>query len=393
MNHLRKERINASNLDQHQQVSKTYLVHNQQTSLLKSTAFLNQQDKQLQLRSSFNSSKKLLIPVSAAAATSKKTNQQILVVPTPDGGARLAASTNASTARSTLTTKSSSFTKNSNGFTNSSVNSLLSSSNKSTQFNNFTITNTTKPIITTLSNSLNLKNARIVNDRSSTTTTTNSLPNELMTITTTTTTGSSAKRKQPLGPVIADRSSLLFKDHTASSLIAKLEPKEPKIDEAKAKEEFLSKLGLVTKQALSEIQNKKSERKRRTTANPQFSNAAIEAKRITAQELAAKKANRKRELAASNQDNLLNSSTATNKRSFLNSNRGKQVAGKQSDAKKNMSKVSNKQFNQTNEPKITSYCFVCEEVCDSDLDEIMFCQDCYCLFHVSVFICLFLPLI
>ncbi|XP_053206618.1 probable serine/threonine-protein kinase MARK-A, partial [Panonychus citri] len=78
----------------------------------------------------------------------------------------------------------------------------------------------------------------------------------------------------------------------------KSKQEEEKIPEWKRKEDFFAALGLVTKQTLKEIQNKKCERKRRTTANPQFSNAAIEAKRINAMEVAAKRAKR-REMAAS----------------------------------------------------------------------------------------------
>ncbi|GFQ85154.1 PHD finger protein 21A [Trichonephila clavata] len=44
------------------------------------------------------------------------------------------------------------------------------------------------------------------------------------------------------------------------------------------KKEFLSALGLVSKDALSDIKSKRQERKRRSTANPQFSNAALEEK-------------------------------------------------------------------------------------------------------------------
>ncbi|XP_076328786.1 PHD finger protein 21A-like [Tachypleus tridentatus] len=52
--------------------------------------------------------------------------------------------------------------------------------------------------------------------------------------------------------------------------------------EQQKKSNFMAALGLMTKDALSELQNKKLERKRRTTANPQFSNAALEEKRKNA---------------------------------------------------------------------------------------------------------------
>lgn len=44
------------------------------------------------------------------------------------------------------------------------------------------------------------------------------------------------------------------------------------------KKEFITALGLVTRDSLSDLKNKKLERKRRSTANPQFSNAALEEK-------------------------------------------------------------------------------------------------------------------
>ncbi|XP_015929772.1 PHD finger protein 21A isoform X2 [Parasteatoda tepidariorum] len=48
--------------------------------------------------------------------------------------------------------------------------------------------------------------------------------------------------------------------------------------EQKKKLEFLTALGLVTRDSLCDLKNKRMERKRRSTANPQFSNAALEEK-------------------------------------------------------------------------------------------------------------------
>lgn len=45
------------------------------------------------------------------------------------------------------------------------------------------------------------------------------------------------------------------------------------------KETFFEALGLVTKEALSKLNSKTNERRRRTTANPRFSHEAIQAKR------------------------------------------------------------------------------------------------------------------
>jgi len=70
--------------------------------------------------------------------------------------------------------------------------------------------------------------------------------------------------------------------------------------------------GLVTKEALTELQSRKCERKRRTTANPQFSSAALEAKRISKLEIAERKAKR-RLLITNNGD----SSVAHTKTTYL----------------------------------------------------------------------------
>lgn len=374
---LRNERLNASSLNQtvpSKQISslpKSFYVQNQ-TNLLKPTkgAYLSPEKQQL-LRPPFNG-KKMLIPVSAAAATSKKINQQILVVSTPGGGARLAAATSPTGNRPALAKSS---LVNSNGFSTSSAgNSLLhpsSSIAKSKQYNNFTITNTTKAITTPLSNSLSLKNSRIIpNDK--TTAAAAASTNSLLPASN----AGAMKRKMPGGlPSVRPQ-----EQQPVSRM-------DNKIDETKLKEQFMLKLGLVTKQALSEIQNKKSERKRRTTANPQFSTAAITAKRIEAQENAAKKAIKKRE----REDNLLNSNTS-NKRAFLNANSrtNKAISGGKPERKAPKSGTGKQLSQNSNEIKISRNCFVCDEVCDSDLDEIMFCGDCHCLFHVSLvatFVC------
>ena len=61
-----------------------------------------------------------------------------------------------------------------------------------------------------------------------------------------------------------------------------------------AKEDFLRMLDLVHKIDLEKMANCKKPRKRRTTANPQFSHAAIEAKRITQMEIANERRHRRR---------------------------------------------------------------------------------------------------
>lgn len=79
-------------------------------------------------------------------------------------------------------------------------------------------------------------------------------------------------------------------------------------------------LGLVTKETLSELQSRKGERKRRTTANPQFSSAALEAKRITKLELAERKAKRRllTNITNNNNNNSDNNSADSQTKSALN---------------------------------------------------------------------------
>jgi hypothetical protein len=82
---------------------------------------------------------------------------------------------------------------------------------------------------------------------------------------------------------------------------------------------FSQSKGLLTKETLSELQNRKCERKRRTTANPQFSSAALEAKRITKLELAERKAKRRLLITNNNSDNNTNNNTNTNSTTTQNS--------------------------------------------------------------------------
>lgn len=83
---------------------------------------------------------------------------------------------------------------------------------------------------------------------------------------------------------------------------------------------FLRPKGLVTKETLNELQSRKCERKRRTTANPQFSSAALEAKRITKLELAERKAKR-RLLITSSDTTTTTAPTAVNGMTAANSQR------------------------------------------------------------------------
>ncbi|XP_022241358.1 PHD finger protein 21A-like isoform X1 [Limulus polyphemus] len=88
-------------------------------------------------------------------------------------------------------------------------------------------------------------------------------------------------------PVIISTSQPLTTLKPASSvsqvkIVAPVPKTTPKEQQKVYKSNFMAALGLVTKDTLSELQNKKLERKRRTTANPQFSNAALEEKRKNA---------------------------------------------------------------------------------------------------------------
>ena len=52
-------------------------------------------------------------------------------------------------------------------------------------------------------------------------------------------------------------------------------------------------IGLISREEYDEVVNRKNSRKRRTTANPQFSSAALEAKRLTKLEIIAERKNRR----------------------------------------------------------------------------------------------------
>lgn len=229
----------------------------------------------------------------------------------------------------------------------------------------------------------------------------------------------------------------------------KMKREEESIPEWKRKEDFFAALGLVTKTALKEIQNKKSERKRRTTANPQFSNAAIEAKRITAMEVAAKRA-RRREMAAAGDKNppshnnnripimpqqtslrstirpLSNQPSITSpmvsssshrqllaptntlldkcrhpimpkiktrnqfstSRTPFNSNQSSSPRGTlpTSSVSSNSNPSSQATFvykNMVVWSKIILKCADCSEECDPDVDAVVFCKDCRCYFHAT----------
>lgn len=166
------------------------------------------------------------------------------------------------------------------------------------------------------------------------------------------------------------------------------------------KEEFLTSLGLITQKALSELQNKKTVRKRRTTANPHFSNAAIEAKRINQMEVAARKAKRKEVtrtryslVARRNNNNSNNGSTSRHgeDRSLLHwhSNHSNPQLRQSS-----LSTSPPSSSHQTPVSQVSPFfkilsstsrdCAACKELCQPDeVDSIIFCRSCPCLFHLT----------
>lgn len=146
------------------------------------------------------------------------------------------------------------------------------------------------------------------------------------------------------------------------------------------KESFLSSLGLVTKQALSELQNKKYTRKRRSTANPHFSNAAIEAKRINQMELAAKKARRKEQMAEMRSNKPARMSLY---RRPETTTQLKTLTPSETNKDKNTSLLIAAKKASFMLAQVYRDCFICKENCDTELDVIMFCDDCKCLFHAT----------
>ncbi|XP_015790698.1 uncharacterized protein LOC107367510 [Tetranychus urticae] len=203
---------------------------------------------------------KLLVPVSAAAATAKKHShhKQILVVPTPGGGARLATVANSSSNSSLL--RHTHLHPHHNYSSSTGPSGGMKRDSPSYTYNRDGYKSNTASSSRYIGNHDNSNNSAI------------------------------------------DTAQLLRQQQLQQQQLReqylKLKKEEEMIPEWKRKEDFFAALGLVTKQALKEIQNKKCERKRRTTANPQFSNAAIEAKRINAMEVAAKRAKRKEMAAA-----------------------------------------------------------------------------------------------
>ncbi|XP_074595640.1 uncharacterized protein LOC141850812 [Brevipalpus obovatus] len=230
---------------------------------------------------------KVLVPVTAAVATAKKHNQrrQILVVPTPGGGARLAAFARPIT-----------LLRSGGGRGNDSNESYRSNSSPTASPSNSIHNRSPRPYTDSRLSNRNLRGGGVNVGRSNSSSTDgrsyhhhhhHSHHYSL----------NSGYNNGPPDPSQLLRQQQLHQKQLREKYL-RMKREEEAIPEWKRKEDYFAALGLVTKQTLKEIQNKKCERKRRTTANPQFSNAAIEAKRITAMEVAAKRAKRKEMAAA-----------------------------------------------------------------------------------------------
>lgn len=88
----------------------------------------------------------------------------------------------------------------------------------------------------------------------------------------------------------------------------------------------------------NEFQSRKNSRKRRTTANPQFSSAALEAKRVTKMEIIAERKLR-RQLATQKQDSFNKLKNGNELRSPNN-----KMSRFLEDKTKNLFKIENKQL-------------------------------------------------
>ncbi|CAG2165070.1 unnamed protein product [Oppiella nova] len=192
------------------------------------------------------------------------------------------------------------------------------------------------------------------------------------------------------------------------------------LTDKQSKDLFMMSLGLVTKESLAELQSRKCERKRRTTANPQFSSAALEAKRITKLEIAERKA--KRRLLNNGDTGSSHTGSATNPHitppaagphmpalnktntQTVNNNatNPKSIGVEQQEISPGMCCLSSHLWTTCLSPivaelsycdndclyivttigkQLSANCFVCEELCECDCDSILFCKPCKTLFH------------
>lgn len=165
------------------------------------------------------------------------------------------------------------------------------------------------------------------------------------------------------------------------------------VTEDMRKEGFLSGLGLVTNAALKELQNKKSVRKRRSTANPQYSNTTMEAKKANQMAIAANKlqnkelmktryslkvdAGQRRHQRIKDEEQEEEKSIKADKKSKSSHEKTKHKPSKALISSNTVNSVSVK------ETAIEKACCFCSEDCDTETDAIMFCPACRVLFHMT----------
>lgn len=158
--------------------------------------------------------------------------------------------------------------------------------------------------------------------------------------------------------------------------------------EEKRKEQYLSVLGLVTKSAMLEIQSKRSGRKRRSTANPKFSTAAIEAKRAVAIEVAIERTKKRAAKEARVQQRKRPALLTPNIRTQSQLREPKQsnvvLADNESQAivPQRRRSLMNPQPKRMH-PPLLSTCHVCAEECKPELDIVIFCEECRFFFHAT----------
>ncbi|XP_027197869.2 uncharacterized protein LOC113792165 [Dermatophagoides pteronyssinus] len=157
-----------------------------------------------------------------------------------------------------------------------------------------------------------------------------------------------------------------------------------------AKEDFLRMLDLVHKIDLEKMANCKKPRKRRTTANPQFSHAAIEAKRITQMEIANERRHRRRLALETKQQRRHSKQQINNNKNLSSSSSSSSKQPNDYIKSINIFKPANEMFpglfNIMTDPNMEHHdnrCKLCSELCNYIDDTIVLCQQCLSMFHVN----------
>lgn len=342
--------------------------------------FDGRQSVQLLAVKTISGQTRILVPVSATLASNmskqisttspSSQHQQILVVPTPGGGQRLVTSSVPGFTTSLL--RNSNQRLNTEGMTRHTLapKSLLTASTA--------VAASSMSHHRLLDNNNN--NNSIFSSNRTTGSSVSAQPPPLTSFT--------APPPPPLssGGLVTRQQQQARLQHKQQQLQAEREAaSSTPVTEERRKEHFLAALGLVTKAALSEIQNKKGERKRRTTANPQFSNAAIEAKRISALETAAKRQRRKEALAARQ---TLEEPERMSSRVNPTLKRAQQRQLINDVVKPPPAKIPKKSPPPPKPtlaplPKCSPDCAECDELCEPHLDVVIICRDCRVIFHAT----------